>query len=457
MMIKTSLFVLLVSSVSAFQAQQPTINGKVATYSSSSSSSSSLNVGYAPSSTSAIDVSEVAQRDVYTMQNWAQQYGVQLADGVEIGSSDGEDYSVMTNSFIPAGSPVMFVPADIIMSSGSVEAEYGGQLQAAEQTLMEFEGTAQRLPLFRLMIKVLAEYEKGQDSPWFPYLNAMPRRFYNGAAMTDACFDCLPPYAAYLAVNERNTYSRFVNALRKGYVPIGDHIINDDVACKWAYNVALTRFNEVWSPRREKKLAPMADMFNHNTYPNVDVTYDDNGNALATAVEDIQAGSPLTISLGDPSNPTPLFAKYGFLYNDCTTIFCKAMHLLPEIETLGYEFKDLLFETTTGNIAPKVWDIFLYKLLENADETGDMAAQFYVACKTNDEDTKQNFLNQYFPYVLDAVKNHVDNILQDIDILTNKAQSYNIQTHPRVPVIVAHNNLVKDTFLKVQQQLYNMG
>ena len=177
----------------------------------------------------------------------------------------------------------------------------------------------------------------------------------------------------------------------------------------------------------------------------------------ATAVHDVQAGSPLTISLGDPSNPTPLFAKYGFLYNDCTTIFCKAMHLLPEIETLGYDFKDLLFETTTGNIAPKVWDIFLYKLLENADETGDMAAQFYVACKTNDEDTKQNFLNQYFPYVLDAVKNHVDGILQDIDVLTNKAQSYNIQTHPRVPVIVAHNNLVKDTFQKVQQQLYNMG
>ena len=117
------------------------------------------------------------------MQNWAQQYGVQLADGVEIGSSDGEDYSVITNSFIPAGSPVMFVPADIIMSSGDVEAEFGGQLQAAEQTLMEFEGTAQRLPLFRLMIKVLAEYEKGQDSPWFPYLNAMPRRFYNGVAM----------------------------------------------------------------------------------------------------------------------------------------------------------------------------------------------------------------------------------------------------------------------------------
>jgi hypothetical protein len=80
----------------------------------------------------------------------------------------------------------MFVPRELILTSGDVESEFGGQLQAAEQTLMEFEGTSQRLPLFRLMIKVLAEYEKGQDSPWFPYLNAMPRRFYNGAAMTGA-------------------------------------------------------------------------------------------------------------------------------------------------------------------------------------------------------------------------------------------------------------------------------
>ena len=132
----------------------------------------------------AIDVSETAQRDVYTMQSWAQQYGVQMAEGVEIGSNDGEDYSVFTNSNIPSGSPVMFVPSQLVMTSGSVEAEFGGSLQAAEQTLVEFEGTAQRLPLFRLMIKVLSEYEQGDQSPWYYYLNSMPRRFYNGAAMT---------------------------------------------------------------------------------------------------------------------------------------------------------------------------------------------------------------------------------------------------------------------------------
>ena len=73
-----------------------------------------------------------------------------------------------------------------------------------------------------------------------------------------------------------------------------------------------------------------------------------------TAIYDIPAGSPLTISLGDPTNPTPIFAQYGFLPNDCATIFCKAMHLDPQIKELGFDFKDLLFQTESGEIAPKV-------------------------------------------------------------------------------------------------------
>ena len=69
---------------------------------------------------------------------------------------------------------------------------------------------------------------------------------------------------------------------------------------------------------------------------------------------DIQPGEQLKITLGDPTNPTPIFAQYGFLPNDCATIFCKAMHLDPIIKELGYDFKDLLFQTESGEIAPKV-------------------------------------------------------------------------------------------------------
>ena len=195
--------------------------------------------------------------------------------------------------------------------------------------------------------------------------------------------------------------------------------------------------------------------FNHSSQPNVEVTFDANGNCNVNAIANIPAGAPLTISLGSPTNPTPIFAKYGFLPNDCTTIFCKAMQLEPQIKALGYDFKDLLIETQTGDIAPKVWDIFLLKILQDND--GNAADNFYVACKTSDETTKSNFHQQYFQYTHQALKDHVDSILRDVDQLTAKAQSYDLRTHPRVPVIVAHNNLVKQTFYQTRALLETMA
>lgn len=187
----------------------------------------------------------------------------------------------------------------------------------------------------------------------------------------------------------------------------------------------------------------------------MNIEFDDEGTCYASTTENVPAGSPLTISLGNPTNPTPLFAKYGFLYDDCSTLFCKAMHLEDEIEALGYDFKDLLFYVATGEIAPKVYDIFLYKILLENDR--DAADGFYVACKTNEEGTKEQYHSQYFEYTLEALKTHVDSILHDVDSLTMMANSYDLNTHPRVPMICAHNDLVKRAFLSVRTQLEAMG
>ena len=98
----------------------------------------------------------------------------------------------------------------------------------------------------------------------------------------------------------------------------------------------------------------MADMLNHSAEPNCEITFDDMGNCQVTAMYDIQPGTPLTISYGDPTNPTPIFAQYGFLPADCTTLFCKAVHLERYIKDLGIEYKDLLIQVESGEIAPKV-------------------------------------------------------------------------------------------------------
>lgn len=195
---------------------------------------------------------------------------------------------------------------------------------------------------------------------------------------------------------------------------------------------------------------------NHSSEPNVEISFDDQGNCAVYALYDIQPGTPLTISLGDPTNPTALFAKYGFLSNDCQTIFCKAVHPETQINELGYDFRDLLLNTATGEVYPKVWDVFLYHLLQqNADY--ETTNQFLVACQSNDETRKEQYHNHYFQYTLEALKAHVYSILHDVDYMTMKAQSYDLSTHPRVPIIVEHNNLVRSTFGMTASLLEQMG
>lgn len=207
-----------------------------------------------------VDIREGAQRDVYSMQDWAQNCGVQMVEGVEVTTQDGNDWSVMTNQDIAEGTTFMVVPNVMVLSSDDIADEYGGHLEACETALVQYDGSAQRLPLFRLMAKILIEYEAGDASPFFPWLNSLPRLFYNGVAMTDACFACLPPYAAALSMQERNNFSNFKNAFRKGYLPVSPETLESDELVQWAYNVALTRHKEVWNPSRQKKIAPMADM-----------------------------------------------------------------------------------------------------------------------------------------------------------------------------------------------------
>mmetsp|Transcript_30635 Transcript_30635/g.45050 ORF Transcript_30635/g.45050 Transcript_30635/m.45050 type:complete len:461 (-) Transcript_30635:187-1569(-) len=444
------------TSISAFTPSRGAVARSITSSSLTQQSSPLTQLNqYASATAGAINLAdEYAQRDVYSMEEFATQYGLQKAPGVELYSDDGSDYQLITQQPIGAGQTCLYVPSDIVISSEKAYQEFGNEIQQAEQVLVQIDqGTAQRLPLFRLMVKILAEYDQGENSAFFPWLNSLPRVYYNGVSMTNDCFSCLPPYAGWLTSTEKANYDSFVTALRQGYVQLQS--VNDDTVTQWAYNVALTRFQEVWSPQRAKLIAPMADMLNHSAEPNCEITFDDMGNCEVTAMYDIQPGTPLTISYGDPTNPTPIFAQFGFLPADCATLFCKAMHLEPYIKELGIEFRELLIQTETGEIAPKVWDLFLYEILVNNDPGA--AEAYFVAVKCNDEATKQQYQDQYFQYTLDSMKQHVYSILSDVDTLTAKAQNYDLNTHPRVPVIVAHNNLVRDTFTMTAALLEQMG
>ncbi len=48
------------------------------------------------------------------------------------------------------------------------------------------------------------------------------------------------------------------------------------------------------------------------------------------------------------------------------------MHMLGEMEELGYGFSDLLFYKN-GEISPEVYDVVLYHVLKKSDDPGGLA------------------------------------------------------------------------------------
>ncbi|KAL7453946.1 hypothetical protein ACHAWC_005576 [Mediolabrus comicus] len=410
------------------------------------------------SSTNAVvSVGEDAARDVESMNMWATNMGIQRCDGCELTATyeeDGfggvaEDWSFVSSQTIAAGSPVLFVPSDVILSSGIVRNELYAFLSTAEASLAD-QGMEKDIPLFALFVKVLAEYERGTDSPFYYWLNSLPRKFNNGAAMTYSCFECLLPYAAKLAESERDLFSKFRETL--DYVLVTGFIekktrSNMNVL-KWAFNAVATRSFIVYEG--EWMIIPMADYFNHATEPEVTIDHDEDGNVVFYAAKDIPAGYPIRVKYPGPSDPSALLAKYGFLDEQAPGTFCKMMNLQNEMSDLGLTASNMLFYSN-GEIAPEIYDCVLYSILGGFDQI--LQQQFYDAYTSGDEATKQNFHNQYWEYTAQALREHVDQTLQDLYDLSVRATNKDVVTHPRLPVILKHNEFVTNAFYSVRESL----
>lgn len=450
MMMKAFLFAsggcFLLQSTCAFQSSSP-------------SSIRPSTVRLHSSVSSVVSVGEDAARDVASMDMWATNVGIQR-DGCDLTATyedDGfggmvEDWSIVASQPISAGSPVLFVPADAILSSGMIRNELYTFLSSAEASLTDL-GMEKDIPLFALFVKVLAEYERGEMSPYYYWLNSLPRKFNNGAAFTYSCFECLLPYAAQLAEAERDLFSKFRETL--DYVMVTGFIekktrSNMNVL-KWAFNVVATRSFLVWEG--ERMIVPVGDFFNHGTEPEVTIDHDEDGNCVFYAATDIPQGYPLRIKYSGPSDPSALLAKYGFLDEQAPGTFCKMMNIENEMTELGLTASNLLFYSN-GEIAPEVYDCVLYSILGRSDP--NLQQQFYDAYTSGDEETKQSFHNQYWEYTLQTIREHVEQTLQDLYALSVRASEKDVVTHPRLPVIHKHNEFVTNAFYSVRDQLNQM-
>lgn len=432
-----------------------------------------------------MDLSPHAIRDIDTLQQWSTSIcGIQQMEGLILYYSNeshnwyhggDSDIEVATTTDIPGGTCVLYVPSSSFLSSNNAKQEFG-PLDEAEQLIANLCGTTtkttatatttttavastdQLSSLFYLFLKILVEYDLGVESGWYPWLNSLPRIFNNGPAMTPSCYDCLPPLAARLCMDERVRCIHCRQALKAitSHGLVCDTTMKDEMLQQWVYNVIVTR-----SVMRdgERIIIPLADMFNHVSSGDheVELSYDDNdGSCLVYTTTDVPAGSPLRVSYGDyyVTNPSATFAKYGFIDTSCPSIFCKMMDIIPstELRDIGLSYSRMVFYRDTGEISEEVYDVVLYQILSEESQW-QYQREFYTACMTGDAQTKAAYHAQYLDVTMAKLKEHVDTFLMELEELSEKARTKDVDRHPRLPLIVAHNDCIRQTFMRVKEKI----
>ena len=401
-----------------------------------------------------ISIERSTQREVGNFQNWAVQCGVQAENGFSLvqGEVNGnEDWSAATATGGAPGTRVLFVPQEMILSSAKVAQEYQGYVEPAFQFL-EKKGLQHLYQQFYLWLKVLVEYERGTESPWYPWMASLPRKWDTAVSMDDFCILCLPPFIKYLASVERIQLKNFRAALDQIDIVSPETKANGDLA-KFAYNIVFTRS---WGKGdAEHQLVPVADMLNHGHPANVQIQYDEMGNCNVVMADNLAPGQDLHLSYGQPTNPSRFLATFGFIEDQAPATFCKIIALNPsqELKDIGYDTQRMLFYAADGAITQEVWDVVLYSMFERKPELEQDKRAFYQAHMTGDEGTKGAIHRKYLQQTCDTLRKHVDKTLDELAKLAKKTESASEKEHPRLPLIKRHNDMVTSTFLKVQNQL----
>ena len=412
--------------------------------------------------TSTIDVRETAPRDVISVRQWASNAGIHTSDGFQILETKDEDgldnAHAITTQDLPRDSPILFVPSDVILTGHKSRLELGNAAFDAEQMLSGFYGEGQ-ISKFYLFLKLLREFQLGQASPFFSYFDSLPRFFSNGSSMTDFCYGCLPPYAAGLALADKTRMKLFVEAL-DGVSFFDKDITTNKELTKWAFAVVNTRSMEL--PNGDFGIIPIADFFNHGGVyeANAYISFDDDGNCYTYSAQDIPEGFPLLVSYGDSTNPSKLLAEYGFLDESSAATYCKYIIDGPDeaVKAMGYPDQMLFF--SNGDISPQVWDCVLYEQLDKTNSP--KKHQLYDAVMSGDEATRQQLHQEDFFLALRALQKHVDFLVNELDELeigieTQLRNGRNADRHPRLPLLMRHNQYIKTILERVQENLDNMG
>jgi hypothetical protein len=403
-----------------------------------------------PTNLYSIDVSESAPRDISSLLEWSSNVGIQydltLTSSTDADSSK-EDVLAIATRDLQAGECVLYVPNEVMLTTNSMQ-----QFDNSAANLHPSE-----LPAFSLFLQLLEQYQLDTESPYYGYLNSLPRYYTNGASMTDFCFGCLPPYAAGLALEDKSRCKKFVNAL-DSVSSLNYEVKSYKDLIRWAYNALYTRYQEM--PDGNICLIPLVDYLNHGgVNSNAYVTYDEVGNAYVYTACEIPAGDAITLCYDDPTNPSALLARYGFLDESSDATYCKYIITNPsyQVYDLGYPNSMLFYKD--GSISQEVWDVILYQELGKVSRPDQES--FYQACMNGNEEIKQGYCSQYWDQILFELQDHVNSLINELEeleigLLTQSEMGQDSERHPRLPLLKRHNEFVKNVFDSIEVALGNM-
>lgn len=69
--------------------------------------------------------------------------------------------------------------------------------------------------------------------------------------------------------------------------------------------------------------------------------------------------------------------------------------------------------------------------------------------------TKAMLHQQYYEMTSAALLDHIDSFLEQLDKLSGMAQGRDFNEHPRLHLILKHNDFVRNTFMLVRQRFFS--
>lgn len=403
-----------------------------------------------------LDVSEYSPRNGQGFIEWATNNGVLMENFQMQPLEDDNNWGVFSPQGGTAGSRALFVPNMLRMTTQNIrQQDFPHMEPLIQQRILtkskRFQnGDVELANHFYLFLKVLQEWEMGPNSPYYAWMDALPRKFNTAVNFSPKETDSLPPFVKFMSRRDQSNWDLFITCLNEAQTPtISEATKQNPVITNWAFNVVFTRARASFG---EAEIIPMSDMLNHNSVPNVDVQYDNEGNVHVVLLRDVAPGEQLFKCYGHPTNPSRLLATYGFFDHSPPATYCK---LFPtsepsqELRNLGFDYTTMVFYPETGQIAEPVWDVMLYVILGKTDPNSQR--QFYDAHMMGDVATKQQFHQFYLAQTSNYLINHCDRMLTTLQSSDQRVDQLGITSKSNM--FRYHNQFVKQTFLLVRQNL----